>query len=135
MKFKSPTDEPVQLSLTSGHTCVVQPESIEPDGTDITPMFHREAIVRGCIPVGIEIPVTPAPAGPQFDRKKIIADGMRAMLESDDEGMFTGAGKPNITKLNAIVGFKTEREEVDAIWAEIEAELSAGVSDGGDEQP
>lgn len=125
MKFKSPTDEPIQLSLTSGHTCVV-----EPDGTDIDPRFHREAIARNCIPVGIELPETAPPAPPQFDRKQVIADGMRTMLESDEEGMFTGSGKPNMKKLDAIVGFKTERDEVEAIWAEVEAEMNASSAGG-----
>lgn len=125
MKFKSPTDDAVQLSLTSGHTCVV-----EPDGTDIDPRFHREAISKGCIPVGVEMPEIAPPAPPQFDRKQVIADGMRAMLESDEEGMFTAAGKPNMKKLDAMIGFRTEREEVDAIWAEVEAEMNASAATG-----
>lgn len=120
MKFRSATDEDVHLSLTSGHTCIVTPQ-----GTDIDARFHREAIASGrCIPVGIELPQE-APAAPQFDRAKVIQDGIRKMLDSDEEGLFTATGRPNASKLNAIIGFKADREEIDAAWAVIEAEITA----------
>ena len=44
MKFRSPTDEPLHVALTTGHTCTIPPE-----GVDLDPMFQREAIARGAL--------------------------------------------------------------------------------------
>ena len=46
MKFRSPTDAPVHLALTSGHAAVVGPDPVELDAR-----WHRVAIARGCAPV------------------------------------------------------------------------------------
>jgi hypothetical protein len=118
MKFRAPTDEPVHLALTTGHTCIITAE-----GIDIDPRFHRAAIAANCIPVGIEVPQEP-PSDQSLDRAKALADGIRQMLDSDDDGMFTANGRPNATKLASIVGFKPDREEVDAAWAVVETELT-----------
>ena len=45
MKFRSPTEEPIHVSLVTGHTALVTAEGVELD-----PMFHREAISKGAIP-------------------------------------------------------------------------------------
>jgi hypothetical protein len=47
MKFRSPTEHPVHLALTSGHTAVVGPDPVELDAR-----WHRVAIERGCVPAG-----------------------------------------------------------------------------------
>lgn len=118
MKFKAPGNAPISLGLTSGHMAIV-----EPTGTDLQPMFHAVAIARGCIPEGVEIPKE-EPTAPNFDRAKVIADAMRKMLESTDDGMFTAQGKPDKRKLDGVCGFQTSREEVDAIWSAVKAEAA-----------
>lgn len=114
MKFRSPTDQPLYVALTTGHTCV-----ISPDGDEIDQMFHREAISRGAVPASVTETAAPADAG--FDRKKVITDAMNAMLDSGDEDEFTNDGKPDLRKLAARAGFKVARDEADAIWAEVSA--------------
>ncbi len=44
MKFRSPTETPVHLSLTSGHTML-----IGPDPVDVPEMFARVAVAEGCV--------------------------------------------------------------------------------------
>lgn len=46
MKFRSPGDEPMHISLTSGHTLVIPAEGVE-----VPDMFRREAIARGAEPL------------------------------------------------------------------------------------
>ena len=44
MKFRSPSDQPIHIALTTGHTAVVPP-----DGVELDPMFHKEASARGAV--------------------------------------------------------------------------------------
>lgn len=115
MKFHSPTDEPVHIALTSGHTAVVGPQD-----TELDKIFHKEAIARGCLPEGTVSEEAPKNTG--FDRKKVLTDAMNAMLEGADEGDFKADGTPNLNKLSERVGFKVSREEADAAWAEVSKE-------------
>ena len=112
MKFRSSSDQPTYLGLTSGHTAVVTPEGVELDKK-----FHKEAIAQGCLPEGIED--EPQEQAPAFDRKQVITDALNAMLAGSDPDDFTSAGKPSLTKLNARVGFTVARVEADAIWDEL----------------
>lgn len=118
MQFRSPTDEPLQIALTTGHTTVITPE-----GNDIPLMFNREAIARGAIPVGIPgaeeaLAALNGTAGaPAAGRPQAIQAALQAMLDGGEEGDFTEAGKPNLVKLKSRLGFSVTREEVDAAWA------------------
>ena len=109
MKFRSTTEEEVHIALTSGHTAVV---GVEP--TELAKMFHKEAIARGCLPEGVEDD-EPVQAG-GFDRVDVITKAMNAMLDGGEEGDFTKAGKPDLSKLSARVGFNVPRVEADQIW-------------------
>lgn len=112
MILRSPTDTDLHVALTSGHTCVISPE-----GTDVPAIFTREALARGALPGGIE--VEEPTSEPAFDRTKAIADALNAMLDGGDESDFTNAGKPDLRRLNARLGFQVDRTEADAAWAEI----------------
>lgn len=111
MKFRSPTDEPLHVALTTGHTCTIHPE-----GVDLDPMFQREAIARGAL-AGDD--VAPVAQAPQFDRKQVITDAINGMMDGDNEGDFNEDGKPNLKRLNAVIGFQASRSEVDAIFEDM----------------
>ena len=112
LKFRSPTDEPLHIALTSGHTAVVTPE-----GNELAPMFQREAISRGAL-TGDEVE-QPSGDAPQFDRKQVITDAINGMMDGDNEGDFNEDGKPNLKRLNAVIGFQASRSEVDAIFEDL----------------
>ena len=111
MKFRSTTEEDVHIALTSGHTAVV---GVEP--TELAKMFHKEAIARGCLPEGVDADEPVAAAGVAFNRVEAITKAMNAMLDGGEEGDFTKAGKPDLSKLSARVGFNVPRVEADQIW-------------------
>jgi len=115
MKLYAPTEEAVQIGLTSGHMLV-----IERAGTEVPPMFRREAIARGCLTDPNEV-VDPEQE-PAFDRSKVIATAIRAMLEGSAEGDFNGDGRPNLNALQKRVGFSVQREEADRIFEEVSEE-------------
>lgn len=109
MKFRSTTDEEVHIALTSGHTAVVGIEPVELDKK-----FHKEAISRGCLPEGVEADEPIVATG--FDRVAVITKAMNEMLDGENEEDFTKAGKPDLSRLNARVGFTVSRSEADGIW-------------------
>lgn len=115
MKLYAPTEEAVSIGLTSGHMLV-----IERAGTEVPPMFRREAISRGCLTSPDEI--VDAVQEPGFDREKVIADAIRAMLDGDNEGDFKNDGTPNLNALQKRVGFQVQRDEADKIFAAVSAE-------------
>lgn len=112
MKFRSPTDEPLHISLTSGHTAVVTVE-----GNELEPMFRREAIARGALTGEDVAPILGD--GAPFDRKQVIADAINAMMDGDNEEDFNADGKPALRRLSARAGFQVEREEADSIFEEL----------------
>lgn len=129
MKFRSPTDEPIHVSLTTGHTALVTAEGVELD-----PMFHREAISKGAIPGSLTpeqaLMLDAKPEAPQFDRADHIGKVLKAMLDGDNEGDFNKDGKPDLRAVNAKLGFQASRSEVDSVWAEVSAKaLSEGEDD------
>ncbi|MFN7152939.1 MAG: hypothetical protein ACK4OE_04540 [Acidovorax sp.] len=112
MKFRSPTDEPLHIALTSGHTAVVTAE-----GKTLDPMFQREAIARGALVGDTVAPILGA--ADQFDRKQIITDALNAMMDGDNPEDFNDDGKPALKRLNARLGFQASRSEVDAVFDEL----------------
>ena len=121
MKFTTANfDGPaIHIALTSGHTAIVPATRDVPEGVELEVIFRKEAIARGAVPVGIS--VEEKPQEPAFDRVKVIRDAIHQMLNGNEENAFTNDGKPDLRKLNAVVGFSVDRSERDAIWAEFEA--------------
>lgn len=113
MKFRSPTSEPVPIGLTTGHTALITPEGVELDQ-----MFHREAIAQGCLPESVTAEVA-APEQKAFDRALVIGEALEAMVAGQDADDFTAAGKPDLNRLAAKVGFKVSRDEADKVWDEV----------------
>jgi hypothetical protein len=103
------------IGLTSGHTMVVPHDK---KGTEVIARFRAAAIAAGCLPVGMEPDEETEPTG--FDRKRVIKQAIEKMLASDEDGLFTGDGKPNVLKLSARVGFTVDRSEANRVWDEMQ---------------
>ena len=114
MKFRSPSDQPIHIALTTGHTAVVTPE-----GVPLDPMFHKEASARGAVAFDDNTTIVPSPE----DRKAAISAALKGMLDGAAEGDFTAEGKPNLLRLKAAVGFAVTREEADVVFVELTAKV------------
>lgn len=130
MKFRSPGDEPMHISLTSGHTLVIPAEGVE-----VPDMFRREAIARGAEPLASDGSVVAAASknddgatgkSTADNRKDLIKEALRTMLNGSNEEDFTAAGTPNLKRLQAVAGFQVSRADADAAWAEVVAESAHG---------
>lgn len=135
MKFHSPTQDPLHVALTSGHTAVVTYE-----GVTLDPMFHREAVSRGAIPESmfpgfagggadgrLDLGALPQPVVDSFTdpnnanvaRAATIRATLTQMMDGSNEGDFNTDGKPNLGRLKARLGFEITREEADAAFADV----------------
>lgn len=123
MKFKTPGQEPMSIALTTGDTIVVSPE-----GTELPVQFRKEAIARGCVPVGINTEGEPPKREPSRD--ELVAAGIEKLLESDEEDAFGKDGKPAVAALSKVVGFSITAADRDAAWEKFEAELKAADKGG-----
>ena len=88
MKFRSPSDQPIHIALTTGHTAVVTP-----DGVELDPMFHKEASARGAVCFDESAPAVALTMTPEV-RKAAISAAMKGMLDGANEGDFTAEGSP-----------------------------------------
>lgn len=118
MKFKSPTETAIHIALTSGHTCVIPPATDEaPDGVDIDPMFHREAIARDAIPAGVPSAAKTASTTP--NRAEVITAALQKMLDGNEESDFKKDGTPDLNQVSRHCGFKVQREEAESIFKKL----------------
>ena len=127
MKFKSPTDTPVQVVLLSGHSMNIGPEFEE-----VADIFINEALARGCLPEStVQAPSTAkveAGAGAQGQNNDPKADYRKAivtMLDRSEDGDFTGDGLPNNNAVSKLVGFRAVKEDVLEVFREMKAEAEA----------
>lgn len=110
MKFRSPSDQPIHVALTTGHTA-----SIPPEGVELDPMFHKEASSRGAVAFDDTTSFVMTPEV----RKAAISAALTGMLDGKVEGDFNEDGKPNLNRLKAKLGFSITREEADAAFEEL----------------
>lgn len=121
MKFYAPGDQPIHLSLTSGHTANVLTRA--EGGSKLETRFHREAIANGCLPMHMDIEDTQEQAPSTFDREGTIKDAMKVIIESPTDENTTGNGKPDTRALSKAVGFTVTADERDALFNALVAEL------------
>lgn len=112
-KFRAPGDQPLHVSLTSGHTMVV-PAS--PEGIDVPQKFQREAMARGAV---LADGGTAEVKTQIMARQLAIQDAVKTMIASGGKEDFTADGKPNLVRLKSLTGFPVTREEADQVFAEI----------------
>jgi len=119
MKLKSPTDQPMQVGLLSGH-CI----SVPPEGRDVPQMFIAEALKCGCLPEGVsaEEAKGKAPDPQGADRTGLISAAVKKMLE--DGCSLTGAGLPHIKEVSKAAGFTVSAVELTEVWRKLEEEAA-----------
>ena len=116
MKFFAPTEEPVQIALITGHTCIVTAE-----GTELEPRFQKDAIAMGCTPEGVER-AAPEVSKPGFDREEAIRKAIKDMVANPQANDFRNDGTPSASMVSKYVGFQALRTEVGRIWFEMQQE-------------
>ncbi len=117
VKFRSPTNEPLHVALTSGHTMVI---TADDKGIEVPVIFQREAMARGAV---LTDEGTAEVRTQTLNRQIVLRETLEAMIKGADKDDFTADGKPNLVRLKAKTGFPVTREEADAAFDEVAAEL------------
>lgn len=123
IKFRSPDETTIHVTSLTGHAA-----RVGPDWRELPPMLHKAAIAAGCITDNMTaeaIAATPQPRDPAFNADAAIKAGIVQMLEADkpDEN-FTKAGLPNLNVLSHVVGFGVDREQMQKVWAQMQATVT-----------
>lgn len=121
MRLKSPTSEPICVSMTNGQGCRIGPE-----GREVPEMFRREAFAAGAIPAAMKVEEFSAPQETPVDdsRHALLVAGVKQMLEANNPDDFTGAGLPDRRKLSGIVGWNVNVQELSAAWSELNQQVA-----------
>lgn len=111
VKFFPTSGVAIQLALTSGHTTVV-----EPNGTELDERFHAEAVARGCVPESAVQNLVQRAQVSTFNRQEHIVKVLKDMARGDDPNAFTSNGMPNKLTLDKLLGFTSDRNEIEEAW-------------------
>jgi hypothetical protein len=115
VRLKSPTEATISFGTKngSGHCMVLGPE-----GDDVPQMLVQPAFSAGAVPADadpeefVSLPVQTAGK----TTGELIQDGIKAMIERDEEGDFTASGMPDRRKLAKVVGLNVTAEEMAVAW-------------------
>ena len=109
MKLRAPSDEPVHVGLTTGHTLLISSE-----GTEVDAMFVRAALKAGAMPMG---------DAPQWETQQQaevrlgdIHDALEGSMRGIQPSLLGSDGKPDMRKLITKLGFNVHQSEVNAVW-------------------
>jgi hypothetical protein len=115
MRLKSPTDTPISFGTMSGsgHSMVLGPE-----GADVPQMLVQPAFAAGAVPFDCDpIAFVAAPVQTlEKDNFQLVQEGIKTMLERNEEGDFTASGLPDRRKLAKLVGLNVTAEELTKAW-------------------
>jgi hypothetical protein len=137
-RFVSTTGEAVLLATTrGGHTCAVQTlEQSAGKGTPLHPRFHRIAVLKGCMPVGMHTStVHEETQRPEADREQLLLKTIADMVAeaADDaqkqQALFTGDGRPDARQMTIRLGFPVGAAERDRAWDQYIADNDVASAD------
>lgn len=108
-------------TLLSVNGCV---SFIKGEPTWVVPALEKEVIAIGAERVDGQTPdfldpekQAAAPLGP-VERRDEILTAFQIIAERNDSKDFTGAGSPTVKAVEKIIGFDTDRSEIEGAWAE-----------------
>lgn len=122
VRFIAPGKEPVAIVLTrGGHSASV---TDDPEGTPLHARFHRQAVMLGCMPLGLQTAsVKEDVANARKDRSELLQSCIAALVSeaSEDEekrkDYFTNDGRPDTRAMAVRLGFPVSAADRDDAWA------------------
>ena len=124
MKYRSPTNEPVRISSTSGRIMIIGPKLVE-----IPPDLEAEARYKGCVSEQIMEGLSSREQNtPQL---LSVEDAIRSMISMPEDGDFTAQGLPNLRSLTRLCQRNITKEEMMPAWEKVSAEMDEKESENG----
>jgi hypothetical protein len=118
IQFKSPSENVIHVATRQGHAARVGPE-----WRDLPPILHKEAIAAGCITSNMtqeSIEAVHAGDSGVVSHGDQLKNAIVAMVDGSDPEDFTAQGVPNLKRLSARTGFNVDRDEMLAVWNDLE---------------
>lgn len=119
MEFRSRDGQDKHIRTTDGGHCAIV-------GAEWRPLpnvkaLHDAAYAQGCVS-------RDAPDDPEGntapDPVRLATNGIKALLERNQKGDFTGQGLPDLNALSKVCAFKVTKEILDAAWLAVQAEAN-----------
>lgn len=151
MKFRSPGSQALHIALLSGHTLVIPPEGVDvptefrreaiargaepmaaeaihesPAAVAALSAMLTQGAAAGATSTGSTDTQNDAAAAALAaeNRKQLVKDAIKQLLEANDEADFTADGKPNLNALKKAAGFNVSRQEADEAWEALQNEAA-----------
>lgn len=113
----------LSIALLTGHSmCIhrLHPED-QQAGTPIPVRFRKEALARGCAPVGVDIEDDEEQGETKSD---LILKAVEAVIERNDADEVDSNGRPKLAAVKKQVGFTITKVELDAAFDDFEKSLA-----------
>jgi hypothetical protein len=118
MKFRSPTNEPIQVATIFGHVA-----SVTHEWRELPTNLHAKALEAGCECDALsreanqQTNAPPPPSSLPDDRVRVVLAGIK---RDPKPGELTASNVPNMNTLAKTLGHSVSRDDVMKIWAELE---------------
>lgn len=124
LRFNPPSGmNSLSIALLSGHSlCVHRTNPVDQKaGTAVPVRFRKEAIIKGCEPVGVDVDDR------QEDgegRASLILKALEEVIERNDADEIEATGRPKLAAVKKQAGFGVTRSELDTAFDAFEKSLA-----------
>jgi hypothetical protein len=124
LRFNPPSGmNSLSIALLSGHSmCIhrVHPTDQLP-GTEIPVRFRKEALAKGCAPVGVDIDEDEEQGDTKSD---LILKAVEAVIDRNDSDEVDANGRPKLAAVKKQAGMNVTKVELDAAFDAFEKSLA-----------
>lgn len=124
LRFNPPSGmNSLSIALLTGHSMCVHrthPEDQLP-GTPIPVRFRKEALAKGCAPVGVDIEEDEEQTA---TKSELILKAVEAVIERNDADEVDANGRPKLAAVKKEAGFNVTKVELDAAFDDFEKSLA-----------
>jgi len=124
LRFNPPSGmNSLSIALLSGHSMCVHRQHPTEDqpGTAIPVRFRKEALAKGCSPVGVDIDEDEEQSDTKSD---LILKAVEAVIDRNDSDEVDANGRPKLAAVKKQVGFTITKVELDAAFDTFEKSLA-----------
>lgn len=110
------------VTLSSHSMCVHRTSPVDGlPGTPVPVRFRKEAIIKGCAPVGVDVEEDDEEGD---NKAALILKAVEAVIERNDAEEVSANGRPKIEAVRKQAGFGVTKVELDAAFDAFEKSLA-----------
>ena len=124
LRFNPPAGmNTLSIALLTGHSMCVHRTHPEDQlaGTPIPVRFRKEALAKGCAPVGVDIEEEEELTA---TKSELILKAVEAVIERNDADEVDSNGRPKLAAVKKEAGFNVTKAELDTAFDDFEKSLA-----------